>query len=617
MLALRGIVAVPGAGGRRRGAPRRRRASAPSPRDGVRRSTTVTADPPPPSSRAAALRWPLGLEPGGQRLGAPALRPRRREPVTAAPGAPRPAGAGPGPRSGSRSARASGPTTSSSIACCSARCWTCGCCGRRWTATSTTPPASLVRHALRPRQHDHRARDGRLRPARGRADPARARAGAWAASVDPWREEEPGKVLHELRLGEVAAPGLTPLARYYGTVDATPLFLCLLAEHADVAGRPRALPRAARRRSTPRWLDRPPRRPRRRRPARLPRERPDGLRNQGWKDSEDGVVDGRRRRRWSRRSRSSSRRPTSCGPSGARAAARPRRRPGAGPAPGGARRPRSSAALERFWLPERGFYAMALDGDGRPSTALGLQPGPPALGRRRPGRARAARSATRSMGEADVLGLGHPHARQGRARLQPGRLPPRHRLAARHRDLRRPGCAATASTRTSPRSSRRCSRRRRTPRTTACPSCSPGFSRARVRDARALPRRLPPAGVGGRRDPVPAHHRARRCAPTASSGALRSCAGRRCRAGSTASRSTGCASPTPASTCVFERAAAGDQRGAHRRPHRRRPRGRARDRREPPGSLGREVRPAGAGASARPFGSSQSSWRPSAVRSSR
>ena len=54
--------------------------------------------------------------------------------------------------------------------------------------------------------------------------------------VDPIHEEEPGKVIHELRTGELAALDATPLTRYYGTVDATPLFLCLLAEHAQWSG---------------------------------------------------------------------------------------------------------------------------------------------------------------------------------------------------------------------------------------------------------------------------------------------------------------------------------------------------------------------------------------------
>lgn len=47
------------------------------------------------------------------------------------------------------------------------------------------------------------------------------------------RDEEPGKILHEMRQGEMAATGEVPFGRYYGSVDATPLFLLLLAEYAD------------------------------------------------------------------------------------------------------------------------------------------------------------------------------------------------------------------------------------------------------------------------------------------------------------------------------------------------------------------------------------------------
>jgi glycogen debranching enzyme len=48
--------------------------------------------------------------------------------------------------------------------------------------------------------------------------------------VDPYREEEPGKILHEMRYGELANLGQVPHTPYYGTVDATPLFLVLLVE---------------------------------------------------------------------------------------------------------------------------------------------------------------------------------------------------------------------------------------------------------------------------------------------------------------------------------------------------------------------------------------------------
>jgi glycogen debranching enzyme len=53
---------------------------------------------------------------------------------------------------------------------------------------------------------------------------------------DPARLESPGKIVHELRQGELATLGEIPYARYYGTIDATPLFLVLLAEHHALTG---------------------------------------------------------------------------------------------------------------------------------------------------------------------------------------------------------------------------------------------------------------------------------------------------------------------------------------------------------------------------------------------
>lgn len=47
------------------------------------------------------------------------------------------------------------------------------------------------------------------------------------------REEEVGKILHEMRYGEMAATGEIPFGRYYGSIDATPLFLLLFAAYAD------------------------------------------------------------------------------------------------------------------------------------------------------------------------------------------------------------------------------------------------------------------------------------------------------------------------------------------------------------------------------------------------
>ena len=50
-----------------------------------------------------------------------------------------------------------------------------------------------------------------------------------ATDDDPQADKEPGKVPHELRFGELAELGLLPFAPYYGTADATPLFIVVLS----------------------------------------------------------------------------------------------------------------------------------------------------------------------------------------------------------------------------------------------------------------------------------------------------------------------------------------------------------------------------------------------------
>jgi len=105
---------------------------------------------------------------------------------------------------------------------------------------------------------------------------------------DPWREEEPGKMMHELRRGEMTRAGEVPHAPYYGTIDATPLWLILLGETwqwgADRELLETLQPHAERALA---WIDR------RLREGggfvRYQRSHEKGLENQGWKDSRDGV----------------------------------------------------------------------------------------------------------------------------------------------------------------------------------------------------------------------------------------------------------------------------------------------------------------------------------------
>jgi glycogen debranching enzyme len=105
---------------------------------------------------------------------------------------------------------------------------------------------------------------------------------------NPERDEEPGKILHELRHGEMAALGEIPFGRYYGSIDATPLFLVLLAAYADrtadLALVQELWPAAL---AAMRWIDSVANE---RGYIAYARRSPNGLVNQGWKDSHDAVM---------------------------------------------------------------------------------------------------------------------------------------------------------------------------------------------------------------------------------------------------------------------------------------------------------------------------------------
>ena len=115
-------------------------------------------------------------------------------------------------------------------------------------------------------------------------------AGLQAQSDEAWRDAEPGKILHELRAGELARTGHIPHTPYYGTVDATPLFLMVAGGYyrwtldLDTMRQLRPALDAALR-----WIDEWGDRDgdgfveyERRAPA--------GLINHGWKDSHDCIV---------------------------------------------------------------------------------------------------------------------------------------------------------------------------------------------------------------------------------------------------------------------------------------------------------------------------------------
>jgi len=105
---------------------------------------------------------------------------------------------------------------------------------------------------------------------------------------DEWKEEEPGKILHELRLGEMARCQEIPHTPYYGTIDATPLWLMLYAEYYvwthDQETLEALWPNAL---AAMDWIDR-----NMQKTGYLSyyRRSKRGLNNQGWKDSGDCIV---------------------------------------------------------------------------------------------------------------------------------------------------------------------------------------------------------------------------------------------------------------------------------------------------------------------------------------
>ena len=57
-----------------------------------------------------------------------------------------------------------------------------------------------------------------------------------ATTLDAVEDAEPGKILHEMRGGEMAALNEVPFGLYYGSVDATPLFVILVGLYVERTG---------------------------------------------------------------------------------------------------------------------------------------------------------------------------------------------------------------------------------------------------------------------------------------------------------------------------------------------------------------------------------------------
>ena len=121
--------------------------------------------------------------------------------------------------------------------------------------------------------------------------------GLWQGTRrDDFRDEDPGRILHELRFGEMTAFEERPHSPYYGSVDATPLYVVLLDEYERWTGDTklvRALERQAR--AALAWIDDYADLQGNGYVAYQRRNEDTGLENQCWKDSWDSISyrDGR------------------------------------------------------------------------------------------------------------------------------------------------------------------------------------------------------------------------------------------------------------------------------------------------------------------------------------
>ena len=258
--------------------------------------------------------------------------------------------------------------------------------------------------------------------------------GDWQGSrVDDFRDEDPGRILHEMRYGEMTAFEERPHSPYYGCADATPLYVVLLDEYERWTGDTQARARARARgaggaatgsTSTPTCR------------ATATSRTSAATRRPAWRTSA-GRTPGTRSPTATAGCPASRARPASCRatPTTRRCAA-PGWRGSSGrtrPTPTGSRQ--EAADLKRrfnrdFWVEDGEYFALALDADGNQVDALtsnighllwsGIVDKSKAEGRR-----------AAPDGPAAVLGLGRAHAGRGRGPLQPDRLPRRHRLAVR------------------------------------------------------------------------------------------------------------------------------------------------------------------------------------------
>jgi glycogen debranching enzyme len=196
---------------------------------------------------------------------------------------------------------------------------------------------------------------------------------AWQGlQIDDFRDEEPGKILHELRYGELTAFEEQPHSPYYGAADTTPLFLILLDEYERWTGNASLVRKfEMEARSALAWIDIYADRNSDGYIEYNPRNKETGLENQCWKDSWNSILfaDGSlsilpratceiqgyvydAKMRCARLARYFWNDPTLAEKLEQQAADLKRR------------------FNEDFWIAERSFFALAIDGSGRKVDSL-------------------------------------------------------------------------------------------------------------------------------------------------------------------------------------------------------------------------------------------------------
>ncbi|MGC2411353.1 MAG: glycogen debranching N-terminal domain-containing protein [Stellaceae bacterium] len=243
-------------------------------------------------------------------------------------------------------------------------------------------------------------------------------AASQASETDPASDAEPGKILHEMRNGEMARLGEVPFARYYGSVDATPLFVMLMGEYfvrtGDLDTVRLLWPSVM---AALRWIDTSGD-PDRDGFVEYYRQSETGLQNQGWKDSAMAIFHANGELAKGPIALCEVQGYVFAGKRHAAALARALEKETIA-----ARLEAEAEALRRnfeaaFWCEELSTYALALDGDKRPCRVIASNAGQLLLtGIAAPDRAE--RVAATLMGVGSFSGWGIRTVAQTAARYNP------------------------------------------------------------------------------------------------------------------------------------------------------------------------------------------------------